>query len=73
LLCVPCPACAGIDAQVLSENDITTLLEQFVCVRVLNANALDLNLFQFDYDLSFSTLFSNADGTVYERYGSWRH
>jgi hypothetical protein len=72
LRCVPCLACAGIDAQVLSENEITPLLDNFVCVRVMNANALDLALFQFDYDLSFSTLFFNGDGTVYGRYGSWR-
>jgi hypothetical protein len=74
LRCVPCLACAGIDAQVLlQETDLVPLLDQFVCVRVINANALDLTLFQFDYDLSFSTLFFNGDGTVYGRYGSWTH
>ena len=73
LRCVPCLACAGIDAKVLDrETEIAPLLDQFVCVRVINANALDLSLFQFDYDLSFSTLFLNGDGTVYGRYGSWR-
>lgn len=72
--CVPCLACMGIDTQVLLENDeLTPLMDQFVRVRVINANALDLSLFQFDYDLSFSTLFFNADGTVYGRYGSWAH
>ena len=45
----------------------------FVCVRVIDANAIDLALFQFDYDLSFSTLFFNGDGTIYGRYGSWTH
>lgn len=74
LRCVPCLACAGIDSQVLlQDDDLAPLLDQFVCVRVINANALDLPLFQFDYDLSFSTLFFNGDGTVYGRYGSWRH
>ncbi len=74
LRCIPCLACAGIDAQVLlAESDLTPLLDQFVCVRVINANALDLSLFQFDYDLSFTTMFFNGDGTVYGRYGSWRH
>jgi len=73
LRCVPCLSCAGIDAQVLQEADLVPLLDQFVCVRVINANALDLSLFQFDYDLSFSTMFFNGDGTVYGRYGSWRH
>jgi membrane-associated protease RseP (regulator of RpoE activity) len=42
-------------------------------VRVINANDLDLSLFQFDYDLSFSTIFFNGDGTIYGRYGSWTH
>lgn len=73
LRCVPCLACAGIDAQVLQEPDLAPLLDQFVCVRVINANALDLRRFQFDYDLSFSTLIFNADGTLYGRYGSWTH
>jgi hypothetical protein len=73
LRCVPCLACAGIDAQVLQEPQLAPLLDQFVRVRVINANALDLSLFQFDYDLSFSTLFFNGDGTVYGRYGSWTH
>ncbi len=74
LRCVPCLACAGIDSAVLlQETDLAPLLDQFVCVRVIDANALDLKLFQFDYDLSFSTLFFNGDGTVYGRYGSWRH
>jgi membrane-associated protease RseP (regulator of RpoE activity) len=49
------------------------LLDRFVCVRLINANTLDLARFQFDYDLSFSTLFFNGDGTVYGRFGSWKH
>ncbi len=73
LRCVPCHACRGIDATILAKAELTPLLDQFVCVRVINANALDLSLFQFDYDLSFSTLFFNGDGTVYGRYGSWSH
>jgi serine protease Do len=73
LRCVPCLSCAGIDASVLSEPSLSPLLDKFVCVRVINANALDLSLFQFDYDLSFSTLFMNSDGTIYGRYGSWTH
>lgn len=74
LRCVPCLACMGIDAQVLLEEaELAKRLDQFVCVRLINANALDLALFQFDYDLSFTTMFFNADGTVYGRYGSWTH
>ena len=73
LRCVPCLSCAGIDASVLNEPELAPLLDKFVCVRIINANTLDLSLFQFDYDLSFSTLFFNGDGTIYGRYGSWTH
>ena len=73
LRCVPCLACMGIDASVLKEPLLSPLLDQFVCVRVINANALDLTRFQFDYDLSFSTIFFAGDGTVLGRYGSWKH
>jgi hypothetical protein len=73
LRCVPCMSCAGMDAAVLEEPSLVPLLDQFVCVRVINANALDLARFQFDYDLSFSALVFNGDGTIYGRYGSWLH
>ncbi len=74
LRCVPCLACMGIDTEVLVENPaVTPLMDRFVRVRLINANALDLSRFQFDYDLSFTTLFFNADGTIYGRYGSWEH
>ncbi len=73
LRCVPCLSCVGLDAEVLTEPALAPVLDQFVCVRVINANALDLTRFQFDYDLSFSTLIFNADGTLYGRYGSWTH
>ncbi len=73
LRCVPCLACMGIDASILESSDLAPLLDRFVCVRLINANTLDLTTFQFDYDLSFSTLFFHADGTVIGRYGSWQH
>lgn len=73
LRCVPCLACMGIDAGILEGRGLESLLDQFVCVRVINANTLDLSRFQFDYDLSLSTLFFNGDGTVYGRFGSWTH
>lgn len=73
LRCVPCLACMGIDATVLSSDELKPVLNEFVLARVINANDLDLSLFQFDYDLSFSALFFNGDGTIYGRYGSWTH
>ncbi len=73
LRCVPCVACMGIDSSVLTQPGLAPLLDQFVCVRLINANTLDLSLFQVDYDLSFSTVIFNGDGTVYGRFGSWQH
>ena len=73
LRCVPCVACMGIDASILTKPQLAPLLDRFVCVRLINANALDLSLFQVDFDLSFSTVFFNGDGTVYGRFGSWQH
>lgn len=35
----------------------------------MKCNGLDLNLFQFDYDLTFAAFFLNADKTIYARYG----
>ena len=47
-------------------------MQKFVCVRVIQANAMDLTLFQFDYDMSFAVHFLHPDRTVYARYGSRR-
>jgi len=46
------------------------LLNKFVCVRVVKGNSLNLELFQFDYDLTFAAFFMNADRTIYGRYGT---
>lgn len=73
LRCVPCKACTGIDESVLRAKQLQSLLDDFVCVRLINANAIDLSKFQFDYDLSFSTLIFHPDGTLIARYGSWQH
>lgn len=73
LRCVPCLACMGLDAQVLEDKALGALLDEFVCLRVINANALDLKRFQFDVDLSLSVLMFNGDGTLYGRFGSWAH
>lgn len=45
-------------------------MDQFVTVRIVQANGLDLSLFQFDYDLTFGVFFINADRTIYGRYGT---
>jgi hypothetical protein len=46
------------------------LSREFVCVRLVKMNGVDLRQFQFDYDLTWCAFFLNADGTVYARYGS---
>jgi hypothetical protein len=69
--CVPCEACSHFDKQLLDEQEqMRDLLDQFVCVRVVKANGLDLSLFQFDYDQSFHAMFLNADRTIYGRFGT---
>lgn len=45
-------------------------MDQFVCVRMVKANGMDLNQFQFDYDLTFAAFFLNAEMTIYGRFGS---
>jgi len=52
------------------DKQVEDLLDRFVCVRIVQANAMDLSLFQFDYDLTFAAFFMNADKTIYGRYGS---
>lgn len=52
------------------EDQIKALSDQFVNVRLIKCNSLDLKLFQFDYDLTFCVLFLNADRTIYARYGT---
>jgi hypothetical protein len=38
-------------------------------VRLTRIDPLDLNLFEFDYDLTFMVFFLNAESKVYTRYG----
>ena len=45
-------------------------MAQFVRVRVVQGNGMDLSLFQFDYDLTFAVFFMNADKTIYGRFGT---
>jgi hypothetical protein len=71
LRCVPCPPGRTLDGKVMQPGEELEALEkQFVCVRVIQTNSLDLDLFQFDMDMSWATMFLNADGTVYGRYGT---
>jgi hypothetical protein len=65
LRCVPCPPGRALDEQVMQPaGDLAELEKQFVCVRVIQTNGLDLDLFQYDYDMSWACMFLNADLTV---------
>jgi serine protease Do len=72
--CIPCEACAQLDEQVIENNPVVRKwLSQFVPVRIVHANGMDLTRFQFDYDQSWAAFFMNADGTIYGRYGTRSH
>lgn len=45
-------------------------MDQFVCVRLIRAEALDLSIFKFDPDLSFAVFFLSPDKAVLGRYGT---
>jgi serine protease Do len=63
--------CKSFDEQVVRRDaKVRDLMDKFVCVRLVQANAMDLALFQFDYDMTFAVFFLNADQTIYGRFGS---
>lgn len=70
--CVPCKACSSFDAEVARGSEVIRKLakEKFVSVRQVEMKNVDLNQFQFDYDLNWASMFINPDGTVYARYGT---
>lgn len=71
LRCIPCEQCVKLDDDLVDQDKrLQSLLEQFVRVRVVSANGLDLSLFQFDTDQSFAVFLLNADGTIYGRFGT---
>jgi hypothetical protein len=72
--CIPCEACSEFDDQVVRRDpQVRPLMDQFVCVRIVQANGMDLSQFQFDYDQSFHAFFMNADKTIYGRFGTRSH
>jgi hypothetical protein len=72
LRCVPCPPGKTLDAAVaMPSPELADIEKQFVCVRVIKTNGLDLDLFQYDYDMSWNAMFLNAaDMAIYGRYGT---
>lgn len=74
LRCLPCEECVKLDDELIDADErITKHLDQFVRVRLVSTNGLDLSLFQFDTDQSFCVFFLNADGTIYGRFGTRSH
>src|SRR5262249_36007582 len=45
------------------------MANKFVFLRIQKMNGVDLNLFKYDYDLTWMAFCINADGKVYCRYG----
>lgn len=71
LRCLPCKECVKLDDELIAgDARIKPLLEQFVRVRIVSTNGLDLSLFQFDTDQSFAVFFLHADGTILGRFGT---
>jgi hypothetical protein len=69
--CIPCEACQEFDDDVARRDPIIRdLLDQYVCVRIVKANALDLNHFRHDFDLSFAAYMMSPELTIYGRYGT---
>jgi hypothetical protein len=69
--CIPCEACQEFDDDVARRDPvIRDLLDEFVCVRIVQANAIDLTRFQHDFDQSFAAYLMNPDLTIYGRFGT---
>ena len=69
--CIPCVACQKFDDDVARRDPIIRdLLDQFICVRIVQANTIDLTVFQHDFDLSFAAYLMNPDLTIYGRFGT---
>ncbi len=74
LRCIPCVECVKLDDELVDRDpEIRPLLKQYVCVRVVSTNGLDLSLFQYDTDQSFAVFMLNAEGTIYGRFGTRSH
>ncbi len=71
LRCIPCEDCVKLDDELVDTDPrLRPLLEQFVRVRLVSTNGLDLATFQFDTDQSFAVFLLRADGAIYGRYGT---
>ena len=69
--CIPCKACQEFDDDVARRDPIIRdRLDEFVCVRIVQANMIDLTHFQHDFDQSFAVYLMNSDLTIYGRFAT---
>jgi serine protease Do len=69
--CIPCEACQEFDDDVARRDPIIRdLLDKYVCVRIVQANTIDLAHFRHDFDQSFAAYLMNPDLTIYGRFGT---
>jgi hypothetical protein len=61
--------CREFDGQVVRLERIKDLADKFIRVRLTRIDTLDLNLFTFDFDLTFMVFFLDDQEQVYARYG----
>jgi hypothetical protein len=61
--------CREFDGQVVRLERLKDIADEFIRVRLTRLENLDLNLFEFDYDLTMMVFFMNAEEQVYGRYG----
>jgi hypothetical protein len=59
----------AFDEQVVRLEKIDDLARDFVLVRLERITGVDLNVFKFDYDLTFQAFFVEADGKILGRFG----
>lgn len=53
-----------------TDPELDKLLEQYVCVRMVQMGGVDLSVFQFDPFQTWAVFVMNGDKTIYGRYGS---
>src|SRR5262249_19168649 len=69
--CIPCEACQEFDDDVARRDPILRdLLDRFVCARIVQANAMDLDHVRSAFGLPFAVRFVDADLTIYGRFGT---
>jgi hypothetical protein len=62
--------CKRFDDQVVGlDSSLSDVEAKFVLVRIGDMRGVDLNLFDFDYDLTWMGFFMNANAHVYGRFG----